>query len=61
MYPCLPRQNSKVDLHILPDWQSEDGGKINLQFKTAYQRSGNNGYFTLCTWRHRSVDSWQVL
>ena len=41
-YPC--EQNSKVDLHILLDWQSEDGGKINLQFKTAYQRPGNNGY-----------------
>ena len=36
-------QNSRVDLHILPDWQSEDGGKINLQFKTVYQRPGNNG------------------
>ena len=41
-YPL--EQNSRVDLHILPDWQSEDGGKINLQFKTAYQRPGNNGY-----------------
>ena len=37
-------QNSKVDLHILLDWQSENGGKINLQFKTAYQPPGNNGY-----------------
>ena len=39
-YPC--EQGSKVDLHVLSNWQSKNSEKANLQFKTAQQQG--SGY-----------------